>query len=122
MVSAIREIRCEERPPVEDVSATCMLQGDQLAVDWLDEHAEMAQRKVAANLAPRNNRADSVAVLSSMNTRADIILELRDFRRDWRRWGAAERIGGVARSLLAVARTDRHVPRDASPLSRGELP
>ncbi len=38
-----------------------------------------------------------------MNTRADIILALRDFRRDWRRWRAGERIGAMVYAFLAVA-------------------
>ena len=44
-LSATREIRREGRPPVEDVSATsCMLQGQQRASEWLDEHPKWALR------------------------------------------------------------------------------
>lgn len=44
-LSATSEIRREERPPVEDVSATsCMLQGEQPVSEWVDEHPKWALR------------------------------------------------------------------------------
>jgi hypothetical protein len=103
-LSATPDICREERPPVEDVSATsCMLHDQQLASEWLDEHPKWALRGWRCKFGPRNNRADLGHGISLMNTRAEIMLALRDFRRDWRRWGAAERIGAVVCALLAVA-------------------
>ncbi len=44
-LAATPEICREERPPLEDISqVSCIVQGQQLASQWLDEHPKWALR------------------------------------------------------------------------------